>query len=107
MIERWLYYKLVPGPSLPIARRQAAWNDFILILLFLAGWLIVCGLLGVNGNDWAFFESIAFGFAIPFLVWNFMMGKTVYETTRPHGPSTPAGWRRSVPLAPSLSITTV
>jgi len=77
IIERWLSYKLLPGPSIPASMRRAAWRDFALIILFLSFWLAACAALGAaTGRTWA--ASIGLGFAVPFLLWNFLMAQTVY-----------------------------
>jgi omega-6 fatty acid desaturase (delta-12 desaturase) len=87
LIERWLSYKLVPGPSIPPELRRAALGDFALVVLFLAGWLAACGMLGASGNETSFVESAGLGFAIPFALWNFLMAQTVYlQHTSPRIP---------------------
>ena len=77
MIERWLSYKLLPGPSIPKHLRPMAWRDFVVILVFLIVWLTACASLGTaSGRTVA--ASIGLGFAVPYLLWSLLMAKTVY-----------------------------
>lgn len=67
-IERWFKHKLFPTADVKGKWRTRAWADFALIATFLATWIAVTAYLG----------SVLFGMVIPFLVWNFLIGMTVY-----------------------------
>jgi omega-6 fatty acid desaturase (delta-12 desaturase) len=78
LVERWWKYKFYPGRGRTqgIARGRA-WADFALVI----GWLVVwcAGVIATGvraGNAW--WMSIVWGVALPFFVWNCLMGLTVY-----------------------------
>jgi acyl-lipid omega-6 desaturase (Delta-12 desaturase) len=77
LVERWLKHKLVPRRDTdPELAAQARW-DFLLVCVALAGWLAIVVSAGAYFGDGNPASAIVFGFAVPFLVWNLLMGQTV------------------------------
>lgn len=77
LVERWARHKFVPIAALEPAWRRAAWID----VMPLAAWLValVAALVALGaaaGHGWL--ASLWWGFALPFLVWNWSMGLTVF-----------------------------
>lgn len=68
--ERWWRDKFFPRRSQDRARR-ACWLDFALNLASLSFFVTALFL-------WGGAEAVVLGFALPFLVWNAMMGATTY-----------------------------
>lgn len=78
MIERWWKYKCYPFKSIA-GKYNAVYLDFISIVAYLVAYV---GLLLYSGLTMAGIgpvEALVFGLFVPFLVWNFMMGFTVYQ----------------------------
>lgn len=77
LVERWLKHKFVPPRDIdPELAAQARW-DFLLVCVALVGWLAIVAWTGARLGDGHAFAAIFFGFAVPFLVWNLLMGQTV------------------------------
>ncbi|HEV8500487.1 MAG TPA: fatty acid desaturase [Casimicrobiaceae bacterium] len=77
LVERWSRHKFVPLANVDPAWRRAAWMDVVPIVAWLT--LLVAGIvkLGANaGHSWL--ASLWWGFVLPFLVWNWSMGLTVF-----------------------------
>lgn len=77
LVERWFKHKFFPGSEVQGAVRKRALADFALLLVWLAAWSIGAVCAGSLGDN-AWYASLAFGVAVPFLVWNSLMGLTVY-----------------------------
>jgi acyl-lipid omega-6 desaturase (Delta-12 desaturase) len=71
LIERWWRAKFFPRRDGPVEHRAAQWRDFALLLVYLAAFLVALALAGGA-------LSVLLGFAVPFLIWNAMMGATTY-----------------------------
>jgi len=100
LVERWWRDKFFPRAATPAAKRGAAWLDFGLLVLWLA--LLSAGLVALDAHAGrsppAPAAAIAWGFALPFLVWNALMGMTAFlQHTNPRLPwfLTPADARAS------------
>ena len=94
LVERWWKDKFFPRRSRE--RRPVFWLDFALLVGFLAGFL---ALLALAGRSWGggAAEAVLLGFALPYLVWNALMGATTYmQHTHPSVPwfEALAEWRR-------------
>ncbi|MFO1302897.1 MAG: fatty acid desaturase [Burkholderiales bacterium] len=77
LVERWWKNKFFPGARVEGVARRRALADFVLLMAWLAAWCgaaVWAGSLG--GNTW--YGSLAWGVAVPFLLWNCLMGLTVY-----------------------------
>ncbi len=80
LVERWLSYKLLPGPSTPDRFRRAAWADFALVAGFFLLWTGLC----FTASGWL---GVLTGFVVPFAVWNLVMAVTVFlQHTHPEIP---------------------
>ncbi|MGH6943598.1 MAG: fatty acid desaturase, partial [Geminicoccaceae bacterium] len=76
--ERWWRDKFFPRRDHAVGVRPVFRADFALVALWLAGW--VAALAGV-GAAWAPGGAVAavfWGFALPFSIWNYLMGCTVF-----------------------------
>jgi omega-6 fatty acid desaturase (delta-12 desaturase) len=87
LVERWWRDKFFPRASTPEAKRAPAWRDFALI----AAWLALLGALLValdaHAGHAAPVAAIVWGFVLPFLVWNALMGTTAFlQHTNPRLP---------------------
>ena len=93
LVERWWKDKFFPRRP----RRQAApWLDFALLVVFLAGFVALLAWLGHTLATGAA-SAVLWGFAVPFLAWNGLMGATTYMQhthARVAWFDTPAEWRR-------------
>lgn len=86
LVERWWRAKFFPRRS-AVGRE---WLDFALLATYLAAFLALLAVLG----GWV---AVLLGFAVPFLVWNALMGATTYmQHTHPSVPwfEALAEWRR-------------
>ena len=85
LTQRWWKHKFFPRRARD--RRQVFWLDFAVLLVYLA---IFLTLLAVAGNRWTVSggaAAICWGFVVPFLVWNALMGATVFmQHTHPRVP---------------------
>jgi omega-6 fatty acid desaturase (delta-12 desaturase) len=94
LVERWWKDKFFPRRARE--RRRVFWLDFALLILFLEGFLAVLALLGARFGSGAL-DAVLLGWALPYLVWNALMGATTYlQHTHPRVPwfATPGDWRR-------------
>ena len=79
LVERWWRDKFFPRRRGAGGASSAAWLDFALLLAFLAALLAL-----LAGFGWS---AILWGFAAPFLVWNALVGATIYmHHTHPRVP---------------------
>jgi omega-6 fatty acid desaturase (delta-12 desaturase) len=86
LIERWWRDKFFPRAKVSVGRKPAAWLDFAL----LCAWTLVFGIgvatIGVATGGGAI-NGIVWGFVIPFLIWNQLMGLTAFlQHTHPAVP---------------------
>ena len=90
LVERWLKHKFYPGAAVRGAVRHRALRDFSMLVAWLGAWSLAAVFAGASaGNAW--YASLAWGVAVPFLLWNCLMGLTVYlQHTHPAVP-----WFRS------------
>jgi omega-6 fatty acid desaturase (delta-12 desaturase) len=84
-VERWWRDKFFPRRTVARGRRIAAWLDFALLLAWVSAFLIVLALLNVTAGRVA--SAFLWGFVLPFLVWNQLMGLTAFlQHTHPAVP---------------------
>ena len=77
LIERWWKHKFIPGREVEQKLRRAAWLDFALLTAWIGA--LVAGVVAVGhmyGQSWL--SAATWGVAVPFLVWNWSMGLTVF-----------------------------
>jgi len=87
LIERWWKDKLFPTLRVVGKHKSVYWWDFALILVYLAVLLLALGFAGTRLTDTWALQSIFWGFLLPFVVWNSVMGFTVYlQHTNPRVP---------------------
>ena len=86
LVERWLKHKFFPGAGVRGVVRRRALADFGMLAAWLFVWCLGAVLAGsLEGNSW--YASLAWGVAIPFAIWNCLMGLTVYlQHTHPAVP---------------------
>ncbi len=91
LVHRWLGAKLLPRADTPADLRNAAWRDVAFLAAGLTLWCAAVIALARQGADASPWRALLFGVVVPFVVWNFMMGYTVYyQHTHPAIP-----WFRS------------
>lgn len=76
--HRWLKEKFYPPAHLSDTQRSSQWQDFFLILLYMA---ILAGVFwyAAQANDQlSYGQAWLWGFLIPFAVWNYLVAFTVY-----------------------------
>jgi omega-6 fatty acid desaturase (delta-12 desaturase) len=80
VVERWWRAKLFPRAAAPMAAavRRAAVRDLILLLGWFALFVAARLLVAKRNADPSPWLALLHGFAVPFAVWNVMMGCTVY-----------------------------
>ncbi len=79
LAERWLKDKFYPFKRTVGQYKTVYWLDFLLVSISLLAFL---GLLIFSGSAIAYnspLQMLILGFTVPFLIWNFMMGFTVYQ----------------------------
>jgi len=69
LVERWWGDKFFPRRRAGTATREAS-LDFVLLLVFLAAFLVLLAQFGATAILW--------GLVAPFLVWNALVGATIY-----------------------------
>lgn len=97
MIERWWKNKFYPFESIKGKYNSTNW-DFLLVVSYLVSYL---SLLVYSGQVLPFsgsIELVVLGFLLPFLIWNFMMGFTVYQ----HHTHETIKWNKSIKDRESL-----
>jgi omega-6 fatty acid desaturase (delta-12 desaturase) len=86
LVERWLKHKFYPGADIRGMMRKRALADFAILLAGFAAWSISAIYAGSIGDN-AWYASLMLGVAVPFAIWNFLMGLTVYlQHTHPAVP---------------------
>ncbi len=78
MIERWWKNKFFPFKSIKGKYNSVNW-DFLLVVSYLVSYLSLLTYIGAVSTSTSPVELLILGFVIPFLLWNFMMGFTVYQ----------------------------
>ena len=99
IFNRWLPEKFYPGHRVADKISAGFRVDFAILIAFLAVWLSMLAYAGrvlPNTTSW---EAILWGWLIPFLTWNYMMGIAIYlQHTNKRVPwfATKDEWRRFV-----------
>jgi len=75
-VERWWRDKFFPRRTVPRGRQLAAWLDFALLSAWVTGFLITLALL--EATHGRLVSAFLWGFVLPFLVWNQLMGLTAF-----------------------------
>jgi len=78
LIERWGKHKLLPGRETPTSMRHAASFDAALLLAWVACLCVILFLAGVHEGYSHPAIAIVWGFVLPFLLWNQLIGLTVF-----------------------------
>ncbi|HKW53666.1 MAG TPA: fatty acid desaturase [Stellaceae bacterium] len=78
LIERWWRDKFFPRRRAGAARHAVFWADFALLAAYLAGFIALLARVGSDLPQSSAAAAVAWGFAVPFLVWNMLMGATTY-----------------------------
>jgi acyl-lipid omega-6 desaturase (Delta-12 desaturase) len=78
LIERWWRDKFFPRRRNGTARHAIFWADFALLLGYLAGFVALLAIAGSALPQSSATAAVAWGFGVPFLVWNMLMGATTY-----------------------------
>ena len=97
LIERWWRDKFFPRRRNGTSQHAIFWADFALLLGYLAGFVVLLGLAGAALPQSSAPAAIVWGFGVPFLVWNTLMGATTYmQHTHRRAPwfAEQAEWRR-------------
>ncbi len=91
LVKRWLKEKFVPPRRLQDTKAKEQWIDFGGILLFLTSLAVIFWFAAQAVDHLSYLQAWLWGFLVPFLVWNYLMGFTVYvQHTHPTIP-----WFRS------------
>jgi omega-6 fatty acid desaturase (delta-12 desaturase) len=87
LVERWWKDKFLPHARARGKRRSVYWMDFGLLVAYLGSFLGTLAALGFTLPQSTVTSSILFGFVVPFLVWNALMGATIFmQHTHPRVP---------------------
>jgi omega-6 fatty acid desaturase (delta-12 desaturase) len=77
LVERWWKHKFIPVAQLDTKVRCAAWTDFLWIAIWLVA--LLAGLIVLaESRRQSPIAALLWGFAVPYLVWNWSMGLTVF-----------------------------
>lgn len=76
--ERWWKLKFYPFKSIAGKYNSVYW-DFLLVVTYLVSFIGLLTYAGYQLDHTGPVELIFLGFVVPFLIWNFMMGFTVYQ----------------------------
>ena len=79
LVERWWKDKIFPYKRIVENNKSVFWFDFILVTLYAVTFL---GFLVFMGNKFVSMEPLEvlmLGFVLPFIIWNFIVGFTVYQ----------------------------
>ena len=97
LIERWWRDKFFPRRRAGVAQQAVFWADFALLAAYLAGFIALLAYVGGASPQSNATAAVAWGFVVPFLVWNMLMGATTYmQHTHRRAPwfAAPTEWRR-------------
>jgi acyl-lipid omega-6 desaturase (Delta-12 desaturase) len=79
LIERWWKYKFYPYEKYTGARSSGQIMDFLLLVVYLVTFIGMLVYAGMKLAHTSPAELIVLGFVMPFLIWNFMGGATIYQ----------------------------
>jgi omega-6 fatty acid desaturase (delta-12 desaturase) len=89
LVERWWRDKFFPREGISRKHRIPAWLDFALLCFWGAAFILCLYAVGDIANSPI--SAVIWGFVIPFLIWNYLMGLTAFlQHTHPLVP-----WFRS------------
>lgn len=104
--ERWLKDKFFPRKHLPRQLHKKGWQDFSILMVYSALFVAGITLLAIYSQQ-SIFSAIMFGAVIPFVIWNFAMGLTIYQHhTHPSIKWYPtlSDWKKDVDSQSEVSI---
>jgi len=78
LIERWLKDKFIPRRHIPHRFHRKAWSDFLKLMVYAVAFVSILVLLA-NATNQSVTAAIVFGAIVPYIVWNYAMGLTVYQ----------------------------
>lgn len=78
MIERWWKNKFYPYKKI-IGKYNSVYYDFLLIVAYLVFYLCLLGYVSLELTHTNPIEVLTLGFFLPFIIFNFMVGFTVYQ----------------------------
>lgn len=78
LIERWWKNKFYPFSDIK-GRNGNAYLDFLFVIISFLGYASILIYAGMSLSHTSPVELIILGLIIPFAIWNFMMGFTVYQ----------------------------
>ena len=97
LIERWWRDKFFPRRHVEAVQHTVFWADFALLAAYVVGFVALLALIGGALPQSSATAAVAWGFVVPFLVWNLLMGATTYmQHTHQRAPwfAGTAEWRR-------------
>jgi len=87
LVERWWKDKFFPTRRVVPEMERKYWWDFALVFVYLILFLTVLGYIGTRLPGSSALSAIVWGFVIPFVVWNYLMGSAVFlQHTNPGVP---------------------
>ena len=87
LVERWWKDKYIPRQRTVGAMKPVYWWDFALVTGFLAAWLGALVVGSAPNSVWDALAALWWGFVLPYGIWNYLMGFTVYaQHTHPRVP---------------------
>lgn len=78
LMERWLKDKFVPRRHIPLTYHAKAWRDFAGLVVYLGVMATTIVILSVVSQQ-NIGTGLLFGLVVPFIIWNYAMGLTVYQ----------------------------
>jgi omega-6 fatty acid desaturase (delta-12 desaturase) len=78
LCERWWKYKFFPMKKYVEQIEAKYWWDFSIVMMYLVFLLTGLGIAGKIIQSATVQSAIIYGFLVPFVVWNYAMGLTVY-----------------------------
>lgn len=106
IVERWLKDKFIPRKHIPRQFHKKGWQDFAFLMLYSTVFLASLSLLALYAQQ-SVALAILFGAVVPFIIWNYAMGLTVYQQhTHPTVKwySTLADWKGEIGSQSEVSI---
>ena len=79
LVERWWKDKFFPYKRLTGEYKPVYWLDFALVAGYLTGFISILLIAGATVEHTTAMESVLVGFVIPYVVFNYMMGFTIYQ----------------------------
>src|SRR5260370_38339353 len=77
-MERWWRDKFFPRRHVEAVPHTVFWADFALLAAYVVGFVALLALIGGALPQSSATAAVAWGFVVPFLVWNLLMGATPY-----------------------------